>query len=102
MTTIPTFQPTVSPADALWALYQSQTRKVRKAFRLRLLAEEATDREKAEMAAYERQLPEKEREAAYALAHAVRRGVADVRQAALRHTHVGRNAEDFLAELEQE
>lgn len=54
------------------------------------------------MAAYERQLPEKEREAAYALAHAVRRGVADVRQAALRHTHVGRNAEDFLAELEQE
>lgn len=102
MATSVTYQPTVSPTDALWALYQSQTKKVRKDFRLRLLAEDATDREKAEMAAYERQLPEKEREAAYALAHAVRKGVADVREAAANHTHVGRRAEDFLAELEQE
>ncbi len=31
---------TISPADALWALYQSQTKKVREAFRLRLLSEE--------------------------------------------------------------
>ncbi len=97
-----TYQPTVSPTDALWALYQSQTKKVRKAFRLRLIAEDASDREKAEMASYERQLPEKEREAAYALASAVRKGVADVRQAAANHTNVGRRAEDFLAELERE
>ena len=102
MATTSTYQPTVSPTDALWALYQSQTKKVRKAFRLRLLAEELLDKEKAEMAVYERQLPEKEREAAYALACAVRKGVADVRQAAANHTHVGRPAEDFLAELEQE
>ena len=54
------------------------------------------------MAAYERQLPENEREVAYALARAVRKGVADVREAAANHTHVGRRAEDFLAELEQE
>ena len=31
---------TISPVDALWALYQSQTKKVREAFRLRLLSEE--------------------------------------------------------------
>ena len=102
MATSVTYQPTVSPTDALWALYQSQTKKVRRDFRLRLLAEDATDREKAEMAAYERKLPEKEREAAYTLAHAVRKGVADVREAVANHTHVGRRAEDFLAELEQE
>jgi len=102
MATIATYQSTVSPADALWALYQSQTKRVRKAFRLRLLAEDASDRKKAEMAAYERQLPEKERKVAYDLARAVRKGVADVRQAAANHTHVGRRAEDFLAELEQE
>lgn len=102
MATTSTLQPTVSPADALWALYQSQTKKVRKAFRLRLLAEDASDREKAEMAVYERQLPENEREAAYALARAVRKGVGDVRHAVANNTHVGRRAEDFLAELEQE
>ncbi len=34
-----TYQPTVSPVDALWALYQSQTKKVREAFRMRVVAE---------------------------------------------------------------
>ena len=37
--TIETSQPTVSPVDALWALYQSQTKKVRDAFRMRVVAE---------------------------------------------------------------
>lgn len=97
-----TYQPTVSPADALWVLYQSQTKKVRKAFRQRILAEDASGKEKEALAAYERQLPEKEREAAYAIAFAVRQGIADVHQAAANQTHVGRRAEDFLAELEQE
>ena len=40
MSVTTTDQQTVSPVDALWALYQSQSKKVRKAFRIRLLAEE--------------------------------------------------------------
>ena len=40
MATSAAYQPTVSPADALWALYQSQTKKVRKAFRQKLQEEE--------------------------------------------------------------
>ena len=102
MATISTYDTIISPSDALWALYQSQTKKVRQVFRQRILAEEISEKEKADMAVYERQLPEKEREAAYALARVVRQGIADVRQAAANNTHVGRRAEDFLAELEQE
>lgn len=40
MAATPTYQPTVSPVDALWALYQSQSKKVRKAFRQKLQEEE--------------------------------------------------------------
>ena len=39
---------TISPVDALWALYQSQTKKVREAFRLRLLSEEQEQITKAQ------------------------------------------------------
>ena len=41
MAATPTYQPTVSPVDALWALYQSQSKKVRKAFRQKLQEEKA-------------------------------------------------------------
>ena len=34
-----TYPSTVSPVDALWALYQSQTKKVREAFSMRVMAE---------------------------------------------------------------
>ncbi len=34
-----TYPSTVSPVDALWALYQSQTKKVREAFSKRVMAE---------------------------------------------------------------
>lgn len=40
MAATPTYQPTVSPVDTLWALYQSQSKKVRKAFRQKLQEEE--------------------------------------------------------------
>jgi hypothetical protein len=40
MATTSTYQSTISPTDALWALYQSQSKKVRKAFRMRILSEE--------------------------------------------------------------
>ena len=101
MATISTYEPAISPTDALWTLYQSQTKKVRQAFRQRILAEESSVKEKADMTSYERQLPKKEREAAYRLARAVRKGIADVREAAASSTHVGRRAEDFLSEMEQ-
>ena len=102
MATTSTYQPTVSPTDALWALYQSQPKKIRKAFRMRLLAEEVSGKKESEMRAYELQLSAKERQAAYGLATAIKQGVADVRQAVANHTHVGRRAEDFLVELEKE
>lgn len=40
MLTTTTYPTTVSPIDALWTLYKSQTKKVREAFRMRLIAEE--------------------------------------------------------------
>lgn len=40
MSTATTYQSRVSPVDALWTLYLSQTKKVREAFRLKILAEE--------------------------------------------------------------
>lgn len=40
MTTPTAYQQSISPADALWALYQSQTKRVRRAFRQRILEEE--------------------------------------------------------------
>ena len=102
MATTATCQQGISPTDALWALYQSQTKKVREAFRLRILAEADSDKKEEEMHAYEQQLSAQERQAAYKLADVIKQGVADVRQAAANQTHVGHRAEDFLAELEQD
>ena len=50
MATSVTNQTTVSPTDALWALYQSQTKKVRKAFLLRILSEEQEQLTRAQQA----------------------------------------------------
>ena len=97
-----TCQQVISPIDALWALYQSQTKRVRKAFRSRLLAEDMADKKNMEMREYERKLPPEVRKSVSMMAYAVKQGVADVHHAAANHTHVGRNADDFLAELEQE
>lgn len=92
----------ISPIDALWTLYQSQNKQVRKAFRSRVLAEEASDQKKAEMQAYERTLPPEVRHAARAMTDAIKQSAEEARMAAVNHTHVGRNADDFLTELEQE
>ena len=48
MATTSTYQPTMSATDALWALYLSQTKKVRKAFRMRILSEEQEQTTKAQ------------------------------------------------------
>ena len=50
LSTTSTYQPTVSPADALWTLYQSQTKKVRDAFRMRILNEEHNQTAKVQQA----------------------------------------------------
>ena len=92
----------ISPLDALWSIYQSQSKRVCKAFRQRILEEEKADKLQSEMRAYELQLPSDTRESVCLFAKTIKKTVNDVRQAAFDHTHVGRNADDFLAELEQE
>lgn len=44
------YQSNISPIDALWTLYQSQTKRVRKAFRQRIIAEENEDNANAQNA----------------------------------------------------
>ena len=96
-----TYHQEISPLDALWALYQSQTKKVQKAFRSRLLAEEKTGKSELEMKAYEEQLSPEVRSSVCMMANAVKQGAEEARQAAANHTHVGRPAEAFLEELEK-
>ena len=54
------------------------------------------------MKTYERTLSDKEIEAAHQMAETIKEGVKEVREATQRGTHVGRNADDFLAELMEE
>ncbi len=98
-----TYSKDISPIDALWALYQSQTETVRKAFRERILLEKTEQQDDEEaMRDYENQLPKDVRTAVNLMAISVKQGVEEVRQASKNHTHVGRSAEDFLLELENE
>ena len=92
----------VSPLDALWSIYQSQSKRVRKAFRQRILEEEKADKHESEMRAYELQLPSETRESVRVFTNTIKKAVNDVRQATADHIHVGRKADDFLSELEQE
>ena len=97
-----TYNRSVSPLDALWSIYKSQSKRVRKAFRQRIMEEEKANKHESEMRAYELQLPSDTRESVCLFAKTVKNAVNDVRQARIDHTHVGRNADDFLSELEQE
>ena len=54
------------------------------------------------MRAYEQQLSLDTQKSAYQLVDKIKKAVQDVRQAASKHTHVGRSADDFLSELEKE
>jgi hypothetical protein len=92
----------ISPLDALWSLYKSQTKRVRDAFRKRLLAESVSDKHAAAMKTYESQLPSKVRKSVSMMAESIKRSVDEVRNASVTKSHVGRPAEDFLAELESE
>ena len=92
----------ISPVDALWALYQAQSKRVRRAFYSRLLAEEQKRKEEEEMRVYESTLPKEVQTSVRAMALSIKKGVEDVCEAKANNTRVGRNAEDFLAELEQD
>lgn len=88
-----------SPAEALWAMYMSQSKAVRKAFRVRLHAEEEAELRRKEMEAYAKTLPAEELEAAERMAESIRKSVAEVKQAAEEGHAVGHSAEELLAEL---
>ena len=97
----PYYTQSISPVDALWALYQAQTKKVRKAFRRRLLTEETVERKASVNKRPAQELSPNERLAAYQIAETIKKSATEVQQAAQNNSHVGRQAEDFLSELEQ-
>ena len=99
----PTIQsPQVSAIDILWAFYQSQTKKVQKAFRKRIAEEESAAKEAEAMKAYEQSLTKEQRQAAYEFADVVKSRVADVEKAASQGKTAGRKASEFLRELQAE
>ena len=100
--TVPPQANEISPLDALWVLYQSQSKKVRKAFVKRLEAQDKAEKHEAKMRAIEASLSEDERKKAHQIASAINICVQEVEQAAKQGKRVGRSADDFLAELRKE
>lgn len=86
----------ISPVDALWVLIQKQTKAVRKALVKRLLEEESATK------AQQKMLKQSLTQAFNELHTGQAKHDARNLFAAAGKTHVGRRAEDFLAELEQE
>ena len=91
-----------TPAEALWAMYMSQSKAVRKAFRSRLRAEEEAEKKRKQMEEYSKTLSSEELEAAERMVESVKRGVADVKKAIADGLPAGRPAEELLAELMEE
>ena len=91
-----------SYVEALWVMYMSQSKAVRKAFRLRLRAEEEAEFQRKSMEAYAKTLSTEELNAAERMVKNVKRGVADVKKAAAEGRAAGRPAEELLAELMEE
>lgn len=96
----PTFQSKeISTLDVLWAFYQSQTNKVKKAFLKRIADEESAAKEAEAMKAYEKTLTEEQRRAAYEFVDVVKARVTEVEEASREGRRIGRSAKDFLREL---
>lgn len=91
-----------STLDVLWAFYQSQTNRVKKAFLKRVADEENLVREAEAMKAYEQSLTDEQRSAAYEFVDIVKTRAAEVEQASKEGRRVGRSAKDFLHELQTE
>ena len=92
----------LSTLDVLWAFYQSQTNRVKKAFLKRVADEENSAKETEAMKVYEQSLTEEQRSAAYEFADIVKARAAEVKQASSEGHRVGRSAKDFLRELRAE
>ena len=92
----------ISSVDALWALYQMLSKRAKKAFNSRLQAEEKKRKEEETMRRYEKSLSKEEHAAVCSMVFSVKKSVDEVNQALSNNTHVGRSADDFLAELRQE
>ena len=91
-----------SPVEALWAMYMLQSKAVRKAFRVRLHAEEEAESRRKSMEAYAKTLAPEELDAAERMVKSIQQGVSDVKKAASEGRTVGRPAEELLAELMEE
>ena len=91
-----------STLDVLWAFYQSQTNKVKKAFLKRVVDEENAAKEAEAMKAYEQTLTDEQRNAAHEFVDIVKTRVAEVERASKEGRRIGRNAKDFLRELQAE
>jgi len=92
----------ISTLDVLWAFYQSQTNKVKKAFLKRVADEENTAKEAEAMKAYEKNLTAEQRGAAYEFVDIVKTRAAEVEKASREGRRIGRSAKDFLRELQAE
>ena len=92
----------LSTLDVLWAFYQSQTKRVKKAFLKRVADEDNLAKETEAMNAYERSLTDEQRSAAYEFVNIVKSRAAEVEQASKEGRQVGRSAKDFLCELRAE
>jgi regulator of replication initiation timing len=97
-----TTYPTISPVDALWTLYQAQTKKVKKDFLKRVTEENAAIKEAEKMRDYEQSLTEEQRMTAHTFVNEIKKRVDDVEKAYKEGLHVGRKASDFLQELQSE
>lgn len=91
-----------SHVEALWAMYMSQSKAVRKAFRTRLHAEEEAESHRKKMEEYAKSLSPDELQAAECMVKSLKQGVADVKNAAAEGRTIGCPAEDLLAELLEE
>ncbi len=91
----------ISTLDVLWAFYQSQTNKVKKAFLKRIADEERAAKDAEAMKAYEQTLTDEQRKAAYEFVDVVKQRVAELEQASKEGRRIGRRAQDFLRELQR-
>ncbi len=92
----------ISTLDVLWAFYQSQTNKVKKAFLKRIADEEEAVRETEAMQAYEQSLTVEQLRAIYEFVDVVKKRATEVAKATKEGRRIGRTAKDFLRELQSE
>lgn len=102
MATIQVQNTQVSPLEALWSLYQKQTERVKKAFLKRVDAQSKADKNDAEMCAIDANLSSGQRTSLHQMACEINKRAQEVEQAIKQGKSVGRDAEDFLAELRKE